>query len=406
MESAAQAMLRKPGSGRAGRSVASPTAGSARALGCVGSLAPAAPARRPHADLRRRRARSMVPAALPLFDVSVAVLASLDDLNAGALRTFGGDAVMESALHVPTAHVLACQVDAYGSPFAAPELQSLQQGPLTGQDLEFASCLAAPPDRDEAAGGLTVRERLMRMLSLARVQNAPSLAARASAAAGLRGADSGGLVERTASERKVRSGGGPSRTRSDDADGDALGAAAEACSSGSLSASHLHAHMQQQQQHEASGAAAAAAVTNEEAYAPDADGDAVAPLPRLAPAAAAAVAAAAAAAAASPEGPTPAQGGAAAALLAGCHDVVGALVGVGALLVRGFDARAAPARGLEADAAALAGRMQRLLSVRSLVPAASGDAAGLRGFSFLRSAAQPPQQQGPAAPSRLRDGSS
>lgn len=37
---------------------------------------------------------------------------------------------------------------AYGTPFAAPDLQAAA-GDLADADLEFAACIAAPPDLDE-----------------------------------------------------------------------------------------------------------------------------------------------------------------------------------------------------------------------------------------------------------------
>jgi hypothetical protein len=39
-------------------------------------------------------------------------------------------------------------LQAYGTPFAAPDLQAAA-GDLADADLEFAACIAAPPDLDE-----------------------------------------------------------------------------------------------------------------------------------------------------------------------------------------------------------------------------------------------------------------
>ena len=51
-------------------------------------------------------------------------------------------------MQVPAHHALACRVQAYGTPFAAPDLQATANQ-LTDEDLEFAACLASPPDLDE-----------------------------------------------------------------------------------------------------------------------------------------------------------------------------------------------------------------------------------------------------------------
>jgi hypothetical protein len=49
---------------------------------------------------------------------------------------------------VPAHHALACRLNAYGTPFAAPDLQAAAHE-LRDEDLEFAACLATPPDLDE-----------------------------------------------------------------------------------------------------------------------------------------------------------------------------------------------------------------------------------------------------------------
>lgn len=51
-------------------------------------------------------------------------------------------------LQVPAHHALSCKLQAYGTPFAAPNLQATV-GELSDADLEFAACLASPPDLDE-----------------------------------------------------------------------------------------------------------------------------------------------------------------------------------------------------------------------------------------------------------------
>lgn len=49
---------------------------------------------------------------------------------------------------MPAHHALACRLNAYGTPFAAPDLQAAAHE-LRDEDLEFAACLATPPDLDE-----------------------------------------------------------------------------------------------------------------------------------------------------------------------------------------------------------------------------------------------------------------
>lgn len=49
---------------------------------------------------------------------------------------------------VPAHHALSCKLQAYGTPFAAPNLQAAADD-LQDADLEFAACLASPPDLDE-----------------------------------------------------------------------------------------------------------------------------------------------------------------------------------------------------------------------------------------------------------------
>lgn len=56
--------------------------------------------------------------------------------------------VLFAHLQVPAHHALACRMQAYGTPFAAPDLQAAA-GDLADADLEFAACIAAPPDLDE-----------------------------------------------------------------------------------------------------------------------------------------------------------------------------------------------------------------------------------------------------------------
>lgn len=49
---------------------------------------------------------------------------------------------------VPAHHALSCKLQAYGTPFAAPDLQATADE-LSDADLEFAACLASPPDLEE-----------------------------------------------------------------------------------------------------------------------------------------------------------------------------------------------------------------------------------------------------------------
>lgn len=59
-----------------------------------------------------------------------------------------GNASHPCLLQVPAHHALSCKLQAYGTPFAAPDLQATAEQ-LSDTDLEFAACLASPPDLDE-----------------------------------------------------------------------------------------------------------------------------------------------------------------------------------------------------------------------------------------------------------------
>lgn len=77
---------------------------------------------------------------------------------------------------VPAHHALACRLNAYGTPFAAPDLQAAAHE-LRDEDLEFAACLATPPDLDEQ---LSVNfGRVMSMLEKNQGQQAGQIATRA-----------------------------------------------------------------------------------------------------------------------------------------------------------------------------------------------------------------------------------
>jgi hypothetical protein len=56
--------------------------------------------------------------------------------------------VFQATLQVPAHHALECRMQAYGTPFAAPDLHA-DAGQLSDADLEFAACVAAPPDLEE-----------------------------------------------------------------------------------------------------------------------------------------------------------------------------------------------------------------------------------------------------------------
>ncbi|KAI8464853.1 MAG: hypothetical protein J3K34DRAFT_525846 [Monoraphidium minutum] len=113
------------------------------------------------------------PAALPLFDMSVAVLDSLNLMRASVEE----EVVLQSTLGVPAHHALACRLEAYGTPFSAPRLQDIKAGHLTEDDKQFAACLAAPPESD-AIGAVTPEFSLQRMASLSALQRTPPLATR------------------------------------------------------------------------------------------------------------------------------------------------------------------------------------------------------------------------------------
>ncbi|KAI8474306.1 MAG: hypothetical protein J3K34DRAFT_465786 [Monoraphidium minutum] len=267
------------------------------------------------------------PAALPLFDVSVAVLQSLDDIR-------GTDAALAATLHAPAHQILACQAEAYGTPFKAPALQALDGvdvSRLSDNDLEFAACLAAPPEMEEVPE-LSVQHRLIRMASLARLQVAPTelrAELRAEGSASLRPFGSGSVESRLQKVLDINArlrrapASGASRTRSHGEDADADGGAALArAASAALAA-------RQQSGGEAALQLAAVQEGKQAVGAQDAtqSGQRDQSALRRAPSAAGEL------------------------LLAGGGDPVAALVGIGALLVRGFGpAAAAGAAALGKDA--------------------------------------------------------
>ena len=129
--------------------------------------------------------RAPPPAALPLFDLSVAVIDSLNLMRASVEE----EVVLQSALGVPAHHALACRIEAYGTPFAAPALRAARGAggvgagaaatalvELSEDDKQFAACLATPPDFD-AAGSLEPAMSLQRMASLSVLQRADIAAA-------------------------------------------------------------------------------------------------------------------------------------------------------------------------------------------------------------------------------------
>ena len=49
-------------------------------------------------------------------------------------------------LQVPVHQALQCRIEAYGTPFAAPDLKTSNP---TDNDMEYASCIAAQPELEE-----------------------------------------------------------------------------------------------------------------------------------------------------------------------------------------------------------------------------------------------------------------
>jgi hypothetical protein len=77
----------------------------------------------------------------------------------------GEDMALASALHVPGHHLLACQAEAFGTPFSAPPLQSLESAASLGEDEKQVRAPPrgargaeagrgwAPPPRNSSSGG-------------------------------------------------------------------------------------------------------------------------------------------------------------------------------------------------------------------------------------------------------------
>lgn len=109
-------------------------------------------------------------------------------------------------MQVPAHHALACRLNAYGTPFAAPDLQAAAHE-LRDEDLEFAACLATPPDLDEQ---LSVNfGRVMSMLEKNQGQGGGQIATRVAqtrADAGSRWAWAPGLRLRAASSAVAEGG--------------------------------------------------------------------------------------------------------------------------------------------------------------------------------------------------------
>ncbi|GBF98321.1 hypothetical protein Rsub_10984 [Raphidocelis subcapitata] len=275
------------------------------------SLAPGRPSLRRQSTLAKGFRHMRPPAALPLFDMSVAVLDSLNLMRASMEE----EVVLTSTLAVPAHHALACRIEAYGTPFGAPPLQAVIQGELSEVDKQFAACLAAPPDFD-AAGAFGPEVSLQRMASLSALQRSPSLAAaRAEEEAATPTAARGGAAA-------GRHGGALLRSPSVQPDSEKKTKKALPAAGGMRRDSAGEGLIQSVSEYEAAAAASAAAA-----------GAAAAQLPRTPPRQAL------------PPPPPPSPSPLpplAGQLFAACDDAVAALVGCGYLLLRAarFDARA------------------------------------------------------------------
>jgi hypothetical protein len=93
----------------------------------------------------------------------VAALQSLDELRSAVAE----DMVLASTLHVPGHHLLACRAEAFGTPFSAPPLQTLESADSLGEDAKQVRtaqpCVVQAGC--EAAAGWLGRPHLNRALS-------------------------------------------------------------------------------------------------------------------------------------------------------------------------------------------------------------------------------------------------
>ncbi|KAF8063725.1 hypothetical protein HT031_003580 [Scenedesmus sp. PABB004] len=95
--------------------------------------------------MAKRAPRETACQALPfLLDISLALFENMDMVKSSV----DSEVVFQATLQVPAHHALSCRMQAYGTPFAAPDLQAAADA-LSDADLEFAACIAAPPDLDE-----------------------------------------------------------------------------------------------------------------------------------------------------------------------------------------------------------------------------------------------------------------
>lgn len=100
--------------------------------------------------LRHQLPPTTACAALPLpaffLEINVSVLDSLDLVRS----TMEEEVVFQATLQVPAHQALACRVEAYDSPFATPPALNVAPGQLSEADRQFAACMAAPPEVEEA----------------------------------------------------------------------------------------------------------------------------------------------------------------------------------------------------------------------------------------------------------------
>eukprot|EP00878_Enallax_costatus_P012650 GHUV01013213.1.p1 GENE.GHUV01013213.1~~GHUV01013213.1.p1 ORF type:complete len:349 (+),score=108.09 GHUV01013213.1:207-1253(+) len=122
--------------------------------------------------------------ALPfMLDLTLALV--MDMQPPSIVQQSLDEVVFQATLQVPAHHALSCKLQAYGTPFAAPDLQAAA-GDLSDADLEFAACLASPPDLDEQMSFNL--GRVMSMLERNRAEAAGAVGRVAPAHAAARGA--------------------------------------------------------------------------------------------------------------------------------------------------------------------------------------------------------------------------
>eukprot|EP00775_Hariotina_reticulata_P011854 gene11854-11998_t len=105
------------------------------------------------------------------MEISIAVQDTIDLIRSSVEE----EIVFEATLQVPTHHVIACRIEAYGTPFNAPALQA-DPSQWSEDDHQFAACLAAPPDVEEVPSFSLTRTATFIEHRVPGLREAPALA--------------------------------------------------------------------------------------------------------------------------------------------------------------------------------------------------------------------------------------